>query len=231
MSVHVRELRIDVPGFGLGPLSFDVENGQALLVFGPSRAGKTALLKALVGFAPARGQVRVEGAEVDLAKPTGIDALRSHAGMVFQNDALFDALTVRENVAEPLRRRRISDAGIRITQALNDVGLLDAANKLPEQLSGGMRKRAGLARAFAMDPAVLLVDEPLAGLDPGTQKRIASLLAAARARGRALVIAVADPAPLWGLADSALALEDGRIVAHGKPDDVRRAAAPLLGAA
>ena len=176
MGLHVRRLALSRPGFSLGPLDLDVEAGHALLVFGPALAGKTALLKALVGLTPASGQVQLDGLELDLAAPVGLEKIRADVGMVFQNDALFDSLTVQENVGQPLRHRHVEDADIRIAKALADVGLSDAASKLPEQLSGGMRKRAGLARALAADPGLLLVDEPLADLDPGTQLRIARLL-------------------------------------------------------
>ena len=230
-ALAARGLRIDRPGFALGPIDLEIAAGEALLAFGPSLAGKTALLKALVGLAPARGTVRIGTVEVSLSDPPPLEPLRVQVGMVFQNDALFDSLTVRENVAVPLLRRGIADAGPRVAQALADVGLTEAADKLPEQLSGGMRKRAGLARALAVEPSVLLVDEPLAGLDPGTQKRIASLLGAARDRGCALLIAVADPSALWDVCGQAIALEHGQIIARGPSERVRADAAQLLGAA
>lgn len=230
-GLAARGLRVTRGTFALGPLDLEVAPGEALLIFGPSLAGKTALLKALVGLAPAQGRVRVGDVEVDLATARVDDRLRSQVGMVFQNDALFDALTVAENVGLPLERRGVRDADIRIREALRGVGLTDAAQKLPEQLSGGMRKRAGIARALATDAPVLLVDEPLAGLDPGTQDRIADLLLDLRERGRALVIAVADPAALWRVCGHALALDAGQVIASGPCAEVRRAAGALLGAA
>jgi len=230
-GLAVRALTLRRPGFSLGPLSFDVAPGEALLVFGPSQAGKTQLLKALVGLAPASGQVCVDGIELSLAASTGWADLRARVGMVFQNDALFDSLSVRDNVALPIVRRGGRDDDPRIDALVAEVGLQGHGHKRPAQLSGGMRKRAGLARALAAAPPVLLIDEPLAGLDPGSQRRIAALLADVRDAGHALVVAVADPAPLWPLCRRALALDGGAVVAHGSAEAVRAAAAQLLGAA
>jgi phospholipid/cholesterol/gamma-HCH transport system ATP-binding protein len=215
--------------FSLGPIDLQARAGEALLVFGPARGGKSPLLKALVGLTPGTGRVTLGETTVELGGAAVLDALRLQVGMVFQNDALFDALTVRENIALPLRGRSGPDADMRITEVLEQVGLTDAADKRPEQLSGGMRKRAGLARALVTRPSLLLIDEPLAGLDPGNQLRVVRLLEQALQAGAAMVVAVADPTPLWNSCSGALALEAGRVVASGRALDVREQARALLG--
>jgi ABC-type transporter Mla maintaining outer membrane lipid asymmetry ATPase subunit MlaF len=223
MVVVASQLAVTRGAFVLGPVSFALGAGEALLVTGPSLGGKTSLLKALVGLVPSAGTVTVGGLALDARAPARLSALRAQVGMVFQNDALFDALDALENAALPLLRRGTPRpaALARAREALAQVGLADAAAKRPEQLSGGMRKRLGLARAIAAPTALLLVDDPLAGLDPGASGRIVALLQALRAEGRALVVAAADPRPLWALAQHGLWLESGRASAEGPLDAVR----------
>jgi phospholipid/cholesterol/gamma-HCH transport system ATP-binding protein len=224
--------------FTVGPLSFSLNRGQILLIFGPSLSGKTTLLKSLVGLVANTNALEHKHAcelffdakRVDLGEQESLAALRAHVGMVFQNDALFDSLSALENVALPLRRRGIDSAKAleRARTELDRTGLGDAVAKLPEQLSGGMRKRLGIARALAPDCPLLLVDEPLAGLDPATTLRIVELLEQTRRAGHALVIAVADPSPLWRVANRVIALESGRVVAQGAPSVVREQTRALL---
>lgn len=171
--------------------------GTHALVLGPARAGKTPLLKILAGLLrPTSGTVRW-----DAADPFGLpaEALRTEQarlGMVFQTDALFDSMTVLQNVALPLTNRGVApdEARERARATLRDVGLEAAADKLPEVLSGGMRKRAGIARAVVARPEVLLADDPLAGLDPHTAQQVAGVLRRA-AEGRTLIVAMPDPVP------------------------------------
>jgi phospholipid/cholesterol/gamma-HCH transport system ATP-binding protein len=192
--------------------------GSRALVLGRSGAGKTTLLKALAGLVPAsEGHVRWEGEEVASLSPAERRVRQAAFGMVFQTDALFDSLTVRENVLFPLRRRHVprEQAEARATEVLQAVGLLEAADALPERLSGGMKKRAGIARALAARPSVLLADDPFAGLDPGTARQVARVLLDVAGSGTLIVAAPDAPAelalPRW------LYLREGRLVHDGPP--------------
>lgn len=192
--------------------------GTRALVLGRSGAGKTTLLKALAGLvAPAGGRVLWDGQEVARLRPDPRRARQAAFGMVFQTDALFDSLSVRDNVLLPLTRRRVPEveARARADAVLRAVGLLDAADTLPERLSGGMKKRAGLARALAARPSVLLADDPFAGLDPGTARQVARVLLEVSGDGTLLVAApeapVDLPLPRW------LYLRGGRLVHDGPP--------------
>lgn len=168
--------------------------GQAL-VLGDAGSGKTTLLKALAGLVhPTSGRVLWDGVDAERLGPVERRARQAAFGMVFQSDALFDSLTVLENVTLPLTRRKVPapEARERALAVLAEVGLLDAAERLPDALSGGMRKRAGLARAIVARPEVILADDPLAGLDPATAASISELLLGVAA-GRMLIVAAPEP--------------------------------------
>ena len=202
----------------LDGLSLELPAGAQALVLGRSGAGKTVLLKALAGLVPqAHPAVRWDGEAVSARRQAAF-------GMVFQGDALFDSATVRQNVEYPLLRRGASpvEAAVRAVEALEEVGLLEAADRLPETLSGGMRKRAGLARALVARPEVLLLDDPLAGLDPLTAHGVAELVLRA-ARGRTLVVAAPEPPPQLRL-PRWIWLDRGRLAHDGPP-----APAPVAG--
>ncbi len=193
-------------------------HGSRALVLGRSGAGKTTLLKALAGLVPAsEGSVRWDGQEVARLSAAQRRERQAAFGMVFQTDALFDSLTVRDNVLLPLRNRGVTaeEAQARANEVLQAVGLLEAANALPERLSGGMKKRAGIARALAARPSVLLADDPFAGLDPGTARQVARVLLEVAGGGTLLVVAPDAPSelplPRW------LYLRDGRLVHDGPP--------------
>jgi len=155
----------------LGEITLSVPRGQTLAVIGESGCGKTVLLKAIIGLLrPTSGYVVFDGERIDRLSDKEITALRSRFGFLFQNAALFDSMTVAENIAFPLREnRRLPPEKIQpiVAERLTQVGLPDSVlDKRPAQLSGGMRKRVGLARALVMSPEVLLYDEPTTGLDP-----------------------------------------------------------------
>jgi phospholipid/cholesterol/gamma-HCH transport system ATP-binding protein len=202
----------------LREVSCVLPHGSRALVLGRSGAGKTTLLKALAGLVPANeGSVRWDGQEVARLSAAERRTRQAAFGMVFQTDALFDSLTVRENVLLPLRNRGVSpaEAEARAGEVLEAVGLREAANALPERLSGGMKKRAGIARALAARPRVLLADDPFAGLDPGTARQVARVLLDVAGSGTLLVVAPDAPAelplPRW------LYLRDGQLVHDGPP--------------
>lgn len=192
--------------------------GTQALVLGRSGSGKTTLLKALAGLViPAGGRVLWDGQEAARLSSAERRARQAAFGMVFQTDALFDSLTVRDNVLLPLTRRRVpeAEARARADEVLRAVGLAEAADTLPERLSGGMKKRAGLARALAARPSVLLADDPFAGLDPGTARQVARVLLEV-SRGGTLLVAAPEapvdlPLPRW------LYLRGGKLVHDGPP--------------
>jgi phospholipid/cholesterol/gamma-HCH transport system ATP-binding protein len=178
--------------------------------------------------------VFVNGEEISALRGEALAKARRQIGFLFQSGALFDSLTVGENVAFPMRRHtRMPDREIRdrATAKLESVGLGKDYEKMPGELSGGMRKRAGLARAMALDPAILLVDEPSAGLDPITSEEIDQLLLDLKAReGTTLIVVTHNIPSARKLGDELVMLHEGRIVARGTVADLEASADPLVSA-
>jgi phospholipid/cholesterol/gamma-HCH transport system ATP-binding protein len=233
--IQARELSV---GYGgrtvLGPLSGVFGEG-VLLLAGPAQSGKSTLLKALCALAaPSGGTVTIDGVDPAAGSKERRES-RSSFGVVFQGDALFDSLDALANVALPLLRRRVAraEATRRAREALSQVGLGSHEHALPERLSGGMRKRLGLARAIVARPRYLLADDPFAGLDPGTLEKVRDLLLGLWGTKGGLIVATADPSPLWDWASDALVLDAGQQLARGRPGEVRRDArvAALFGEA
>src|ERR1700752_1781720 len=164
----------------LKDINLKIEQGQNMVVFGKSGSGKSVLIKCLVGLLePDEGKVIILGKDIIELKNEELNVLRKKIGFLFQSAALYDSMTVRENLEFPLRDiRRIKKEEItsRIEEALANVGLLDAIDKMPSELSGGMRKRVGLARTLILKPEIILYDEPTTGLDPITSKEISHLI-------------------------------------------------------
>jgi phospholipid/cholesterol/gamma-HCH transport system ATP-binding protein len=178
-------------------LDLEFAVGSRTVLWGSAGGGKTSLLKCLTGLTlPSGGEVRWDGVSVSSMTPEERRARQVAFGMVFQSDALFDSLTVLDNVLLPLRKRGVppAEALARAEEALAQVGLTRAAQKHPENLSGGMKKRAGVARAIVARPQVLIADDPFAGLDPNTERSIAELLLEVSA-GKTLIVALPDPVP------------------------------------
>lgn len=205
----------------LGPISGTFGAGN-LGIVGPSRSGKTTLLRVMVGLLkPDSGRVLIDGEDLSRLDAAGLRQIRLRIGLVFQGDALFDSLDVLGNAMLPLRRRGLSpdEAERRAMQALASVGLDGQARALPERLSGGMKKRLGLARAIVARPRYLLADDPLAGLDPGTARRMLDLMFGLWSGEKGgLLIAAADGAPLKDRCRAFLRLEDGRVAGRGAWD-------------
>ena len=228
----VIELRRVTKRFGarmvLDDVSLTVPAARGFCLLGRSGTGKSVTLKHIIGLlAPDSGHVLVEGADVGAMTTRELSKMRLRIGYLFQNAALFDSMTVGENVAFPLRRHtRLSNDAIvqRATELLARVGLERDYDKMPADLSGGMRKRAGLSRAMALDPPILLVDEPSAGLDPVTSAEIDALLLDLKRRaGTTLVVVTHHMASAQG---------DWRRVRVSRPGEgagtrVRRGARPL----
>lgn len=216
----------------LDDVSVDVPAGSAFCLLGRSGTGKSVTLRHIVGLVkPDAGEVLVDGEDVSRLPPRQLSRVRVRMGFLFQNAALFDSMTVGENVAFPMRRhRQMTEEEIRsrVRQKLAAVGLEREIDKMPSELSGGMRKRVGLARAMALDPSILLVDEPGAGLDPITTREIDELLVAQKAAGVTLVVVTHNIPSARLVADDLALLHEGRIVIRGTADDLDRSEIPLV---
>ena len=217
----------------LDDVSIDVPRGAGVCILGRSGTGKSVTLKHIVGLLkPDSGRVIVEGTDITTLSSRELAPVRRGIGFLFQNSALFDSITVGENVAFPLRRHTdLSDADVRARarEKLAQVGLERDVDKMPADLSGGMRKRAGLARAMALDPAILLADEPSAGLDPITSAEIDALLVDLRERSSTTLVVVTHNIPsARTVGDELLFLHEGRVLARGSAAELDRLDEPLV---
>ncbi|NCT97918.1 MAG: ATP-binding cassette domain-containing protein [Comamonadaceae bacterium] len=211
-------------------ISFDVEAGRIFAIMGGSGCGKSTLLKHLVGLLPpASGTVRHGGVDYWASGEAEREAMRLKFGMLFQSAALWSSMTVLDNVCLALARQTALDARAqeaRAREVLAWVGLDHAADQMPAQLSGGMKKRAGLARAIAAEPPLLFLDEPSAGLDPISSRRLDDLILDIRQRTGAAVVLVSHELPsLFAIADDGLFLDaDSKTpIARGCPRELARA--------
>ena len=216
----------------LDDVSLDVAPGLGFVILGRSGTGKSVLLRHIIGLVhPDKGRVFVGGAEVSALAGPELSKVRQSIGFLFQNAALFDSISVGENVAFPMRRHtKMTDGEIRerATNKLAGVGLETAYDKMPGDLSGGMKKRAGLARAMALDPAILLVDEPSAGLDPITAKEIDELLVETKRGGTTLVVVTHNIPSARVIGDDFAVLHDGRMLVHGTLAELDASEEPLV---
>jgi len=217
----------------LADLSLAVEPGETLVILGGSGSGKSVLLKHMNGLLqPDAGDVTVDGESIAHRTEEELAPVRRKVGMLFQGAALFDSLTVAENIAFPLREHtEMDDAAIatRVAEVLAEVDLPGIEARLPAELSGGMRKRAGLARALALAPRALLYDEPTTGLDPVVASKINALIRRLQARlGLTSVVVTHDLRSAFYVADRLAFLADGAIRAVGTPDQIRGTQDPRL---
>lgn len=213
----------------LNGVDLDVEAGESLVIVGGSGTGKSVLLKHMIGLLkPDRGVVEVDGVSVPDLGYREITAFRRRFGMAFQEGALFDSMTVWENVAFPLRRQRrlpTDEIRARVDRSLAQVGLEGAGGKMPSELSGGMRRRAGFARAVVHQPEILLFDEPTTGLDPVTKATIDELIIALREDlGSTTVTISHDMTSVFRIADRIGMLYDGEVIALATPEEFRQLA-------
>ncbi|HEY3398047.1 MAG TPA: ATP-binding cassette domain-containing protein [Armatimonadota bacterium] len=212
----------------------DIEQGEIFGVMGMSGVGKSTLLRLIMGLIrPDRGEVIVLGEDVATMPERHLDTIRRQMGISFQGAALFDSLTVAENVAFGLKHgaKRPSDAEVaaRVAEYLEIVGMAEEGDKLPSQLSGGMRKRIGIARALIMTPSVMLYDEPTAGLDPIMSGVIVHLIGKLRAQfGMTSVVVTHEVDELFAIADRVVMLYQGRVVAEDTPENLRCCATPIV---
>lgn len=217
----------------LGGLDLDVAEGETVVLLGRSGTGKSVFLKTVIGLVRAdQGTLALFGRDVTQAGEGEWNRERRDVAMVFQGAALFDSMTVGDNVALGLRhQRRLAEDEIAATveRCLGVVGLAGTAGLKPASLSGGMRKRVGIARAVALSPRLLLYDEPTSGLDPVTSDVINRLIRRAQKElGAAAIVVTHDMASARFIGDRIALLHQGRIVFDGTPADVERTTDPLV---
>jgi phospholipid/cholesterol/gamma-HCH transport system ATP-binding protein len=217
----------------LDGITFQLESGQVTCVLGRSGTGKSVLLKLLIGIEmPDAGSIRLEGHDIASASLTELNEARKKVGFLFQQSALYDSMTVEENVAFPLRRHtQLSDAERRdrVHQLLGSVGMDRDLDKMPSDISGGMQKRVGLARALALDPTIVMFDEPTAGLDPITAAEIAKLIVELRDRRHITSIVVThDLHTARTIADRLIVLNEGKTLFDGTFEDLNRSQDPFI---
>jgi len=214
-------------------LSFSVAKGETLAVIGRSGTGKSVLLRLLIGLElPDSGSIRIQDKEVTTLRNEELSETRKKVGYLFQQGALYDSLTVAENVAFPMERHSKlngSEIKAKVQELLSAVGLEEHAGKLPSDISGGMKKRVALARALALDPEILLFDEPTAGLDPITAHEIDLLIVEQKQkRGITSVVVTHDIHGARTFADRVALLNEGEIVAQGTMADLDKDHHPFL---
>jgi phospholipid/cholesterol/gamma-HCH transport system ATP-binding protein len=232
--ISVRDLRVK---YGdreiLHGINFDVTHGETLVILGGSGSGKSTLLRTLVGLErPSAGQIWMKGQDIAAISHKELNEIRKKLGMSFQGGALFGSMTVGENVALPLHEHtNLEDSTIDIVVRLklNQVGLLGFEDYMPSELSGGMLKRAAVARAMAMDPEILFFDEPSAGLDPIIAAGIDHLiLQVKKAFSMTIIVVTHELASAFLIADQMLLVDKGNIVAQGTPDFMRSSDQPRV---
>src|SRR5712664_3159399 len=232
--ISLRNLRVSygeheiLHGIGL-----DVMSGETLVILGGSGSGKSTLLRTLVGLErPSSGEIWLKGKNIAAISSREMDEIRKKIGMSFQGGALFGSMTVGENVALPLREHtKLEDSTIEIILRLklDQVGLSRFENYMPSQLSGGMKKRAAVARALAMDPEILFFDEPSAGLDPIIAAGIDELILQLKRAFRMTIIVVThELASAFLIADRMLLIDRGKVVALGTPEEMRSSTQPRV---
>ncbi len=214
-------------------VNLTIRDGETMVIIGRSGGGKTVLLRHIIGLVkPDQGQVLVDGQDIAHVAGEVLAALRLKFGMLFQGAALFDSLTVGENVAFALKEHtRMSDPEIqdRVKDCLKLVGLQGIEDRKPAELSGGMRKRVGLARALAIRPKVILCDEPTTGVDPIMADAINDLIRELHDRLKVTAVAVThDMVSAYKIADRIAMLHDGKIIEVGTPTEIRSTTNPVV---
>ncbi len=232
--ISLRNLRVSYGEHEiLHGISFDVQRGETLVILGGSGSGKSTLLRTLVGLeTPTSGEIWLKGKNIAAISAAEMDEIRKKVGMSFQGGALFGSMSVGENVALPLREHtKLEDSTIEIILRLklDQVGLAGFENYMPSQLSGGMKKRAAVARAMAMDPEILFFDEPSAGLDPiiaaGVDKLIIELK---KAFHMTIVVVTHELASAFLIADRMVLIDKGNVVAIGTREEMRSSTHPRV---
>ena len=211
----------------------DIEDGKTTVIIGKSGGGKSVLLKHIIGLLqPDSGQVLIDGVDITKLNDKRLNETRKKFGMLFQEAALFDSMTVGENDAFPLREHtKFKEEEIReiVADRLRDVGLTGIEQKLPSELSGGMRKRVGLARAIALHPQIVLFDEPTTGLDPVMTEAINQLIMETQNKLHLTCVVIShDLGSIFKISDKIAMLYEGEIIAYGGPDEIKSSPNPVI---
>jgi phospholipid/cholesterol/gamma-HCH transport system ATP-binding protein len=217
----------------LDNVNLTIEDGETIVIIGRSGTGKSVMLKHIIGLMkPDSGQVMIDGQDVTKLGGKELNELRLKFGMLFQGAALFDSLCVRDNVAfNLLEHRKMDDASIdkRVAACLELVGLKGIEQLRPAELSGGMRKRVGLARAICMDPKIILYDEPTTGVDPIMADAVNELIKDLQSKLKTTAIAVThDMVSAYKIADRIAMLYKGKIVEAGTPEEIKNTSNPIV---
>lgn len=217
----------------LDGVNLDIEKGKITVIIGRSGEGKSVLIKHIIGLLkPDSGEILIDGQDITKMTERELNEVRRRFGMLFQGAALFDSLTVGENVAFPLREHtEMPDADLTkiVKEKLRLVGLRDIENMMPADLSGGMKKRVGLARAVAMDPEIVLFDEPTTGLDPVMSDNVATLILDTQRNLKTTYIVITHDIPLtYKIADKIAMLHEGKIVEAGNVEYIKNCPNPIL---
>jgi phospholipid/cholesterol/gamma-HCH transport system ATP-binding protein len=235
IAISVRNLVYEVPQKRvLNDISLQIEKGQIVSVMGQSGSGKTTLLKLLTGLLkPTSGQILIDGTDIAGLSEAELDQIRLKMGLVFQYAALFDSLTVYDNIVFGVSRHRKglkrSELDALVKNLLEEVQLPDIEKQYPSELSGGMQKRVGLARALAMDPSIVYYDEPTSGLDPITANTIDELIMETRQRTGVTSVVVSHHLPsIFRISDRVAMLHQGEIVIYGTPAEVQASQNPIV---
>jgi phospholipid/cholesterol/gamma-HCH transport system ATP-binding protein len=217
----------------LNGLNLEIPDGKVTAIIGPSGEGKSVLLKLIIGLLqPDSGQIEVDGESILRLRRSQLNRIREKFGMLFQNAALFDSMSVFENVAFPLQEKtRLTRDEIRrrVVSALEHVGLKNVEDKFPDELSGGMKKRVGLARAVVLNPKIILFDEPTTGLDPVIKRAIHHLIRETHAKFGFTAVVVSHEIPeIFDIAQNVAMLYQGEILQHGTPDEIQASTHPVV---
>lgn len=218
----------------LNDFSFTLHKGENVVVLGKSGSGKSVLIKCIVGLLePDEGTIEVLGKNITQISRADLDQVRAKVGFLFQSNALYDSMTVRQNLEFPLRRHWIKvsqqEVNQMVTNALEDVGLLHTIDMMPAELSGGMRKRIALARTLILKPEIILYDEPTTGLDPITAREIIELIVRIQRKYRTSSLIIShDMTCVRMAADRVIMLIDGRCYAEGRFEELQKSTDPKV---
>ena len=217
----------------LDGIDLGIQEGKTTVIIGGSGGGKSVLLKHIIGLLrPDSGQVLVDGVDIAALNDRDLNEIRKKFGMLFQEAALFDSMNVRENVAFPLRehtKKKEDEIRRIVAERLRAVGLPGVEDKMPSELSGGMRKRVGLARAIALHPQIVLFDEPTTGLDPVMTEAINELIIKTQKDFNLTCVVIShDVQSIFTVGHKIAMLYQGKIIEHGTAEEIRRSSNPVL---